>query len=301
MSENGTIGIAIPVFNDYVLTSHLLDSIFFYTERKDINKIVVLDDGSDAEYRDALRKICSSRGVDVICNDVNLGVPKSWNKLVKELGTDYIILLNNDIIVWKGWFEAMKYALENNPDIGTVSLPTMVVNRCDVHKVIQYPFKRYIEILKPWNKMKRLETYELPESREPVRVISPIGCSFGFSRRLFDKAMGFNEIYQAFYEEVDFGISLYGMKHPSIILAGPHVYHVWGATFETNRQIDAQGILNLSRQKFIAKYGMDQIDLFRKLSHEFETVFKYLGKNGNKKEVILNYTWPPIQDCLIEW
>lgn len=300
-----TIGIGIPVFNDYILTGHLLDSIFFYTERKDINRIIVIDDGSDKEYLAALKKVCIGHNVDLIENNENLGVSISWNKLVKELGTDYVILLNNDIVVWKGWFEAMKYALIENPEVGTVSLPTVLVARCDIHKVIQDGGdKRHIEILKPWNKMKRGETFNLPERRDPARVISPIGCSFGFSRKMFDLSMGFNETYKAFYEEVDFGISLYGLNYPSIILSSPHIYHVWGATFESNPQINAQQIMEDSRIKFVQKYGCDQLELYKRFKAQgkidFESKVKYLDYKGEEKEVVLNYTWPPIQDCLIE-
>lgn len=295
-----TIGIGIPVFNDYVLTGHLLDSIFLYTERSDINKIIVIDDGSNEEYRDSLRKVCKCRDVDIIINDTNLGVPKSWNKLVKELNTDYLILLNNDTVVWNGWLKAIKYALENNSDVGTVSLPTILVARCDVHKIIHDDAnKRHVEILNPLNKTKRDNTFNLPEGRDPTRIMSPIGCSFAFSRKMFDKAIGFNEIYKYFYEEVDFGISLYGMKHPSVILPCPHIYHIWGATFESNMQIDAQGIMSESRSKFISKFGMDQVELYRRLDHKFDTKVKYLDYEGNKKEVLLNYTYSP--ESGIEW
>lgn len=297
-----TIGIGIPVFNDVILTNALLDSIFFYTERNKIDRIIVIDDCSDKEYGSALKKICKEHNVDLVVNEVNLGVPKSWNILVKELSTDFIILLNNDIVVYDKWFENIKYALENNSEIGTISLPTVIINRKDVHKVVSSR-ERAVEILQPWNKIKRPETYNLLESREPIRILSPIGCSFGFDKKMFDKAMGFNEIYKYFYEEVDFGISLYGLGYPSIILPSPHVYHVWGATFESNPQINAQQILNESRQKFIEKYGYDQLELYKRFKAQgktdFDTKVKYLDWCGNERECVIKHTYSP--ECGIEW
>lgn len=315
-----SIGIGITTYNDYYMTNQLLDSIFIYTDRKEIDKILVLDDGSDSDYREMLRKVCDAHSVGMISNSENIGVPRSWNRLVRDVGTDYIILLNNDIVVWKGWFKCMKYALENNSNsddqnnsIGTISLPTYIIDKKDIHRVIELPNKRHIEILKPTNKMVRSGCVAIPESRDPVRVINPIGCSFGFSRKMYEKCLGFNEIYKYFYEEVDFGISLHGMKHGNIVLPGPHIYHVWGATFVDNysgvgeKRIDAQRVMSESRKKFIEKYGHDQTEMFRLLDHNFDTKVKYLGWNGGdgengnwvEKEVILRETYSP--DCGIEW
>lgn len=292
-----SIGIGIPVYNDNILIHHLLDSIMLYTDRK-LFDIVVLDDGSTNDNKETVKKMCKIHDVEIIYNESNLGIAKSWNRLVRYLNTDYVILLNSDIIVYHKWFEVMKYFLENNPNIGTVSLPTLIVNKEDVYRIIQNSNKRCVEILNPYNRKKRADTFNLPESRHPVRLMSPIGCSFGFSRKMYDTVLGFHETYYAFYEEIDFGISLYIQGHPSIILPYPHIYHIWGATFQTNPQINAQHIMNESREKFMVKYGGDQIDIFKKLDHSFETIVTYLD-NDIHKTVTIKDTYSPESE--IEW
>lgn len=309
-----TIGIGIPAFNDYYLTKNLLDSIFFFTDRKDIDKIIVLDDGSESGYRNELKKICDDRKVHLIYNEQNLGVPRSWNRLVRKLGTDIVVLLNNDIVVWHGWLKNLIYFLENNPVVGTVSLPTVTINRADIHKVIEDNKNREekrknirsVEILKPWDRTVRSYTYNLDETRDPIRAVAPMGCSFAFTRKVFDEVLGFNENYLYYFEEVDFGISLYVKNFWSYILPCPHVYHVIGGTFAENAgKINFLRVMEESKQKFINKYGCDQLELYRRLKEQEKVDFinkvKYIDWKGNEKEAEIDHTWSPFQNNCIEW
>lgn len=287
------IGIGIPVYNDFILTDQLLKSIELYTDLKQV-KIAVLDDGSTWDNRDALKKVCENHSVEFMFNGENSGVAKSWNRLVKHLNTEYVILLNNDIVVFSKWFEVLKYFLENNEKVGTVGLPTLNITRDDVFRLILDPNKRNVQILNPWTKERRQGIFNLPEIRPPVRTMSPFGfgCCFGFSRKVYDLVMGFNETYYAFYEEVDFGISLYHQDHPSFILPSPHIYHVWGATFQKNTQINAAKVMEESRQKFILKYGCDQQEMFKRSDHNFKTNLTYL-LDGQPNSITLKETYPP--------
>lgn len=291
-----TIGIAIPVFNDFILINYLLDSIMRYTDNKSA-KILVLDDGSTKENQEETKRVCSFYDVECTCHDKNLGVSTSWNHLVKHLNTDYVILLNNDILVFQKWFETMKFFLENNPNIGTVSLPTILINKHDISRTVRNPDKRSVEILDHTTRIKRSGVFNLSESKPPIRVISPVGCGFGFRRDKFDMVGGFDESYHAFYEELDFGIRLYNRGLPSIILPGPHLYHIWGATFQKNQHIDPVKMMDNSRKTFISKHGEDKMNIFKKLSHNFDTNITYLDiDNDTEKTILLKETYPPDSD-----
>jgi len=296
-----SIGIGIPVFNDFVLTDYLLKSIELYTPELDEIKIVVLDDGSTDDYRDALKRICQNHKVEFISNSKNSGVAKSWNRIVHFLKTDNMILLNNDIFVYNGWFRVLRYFLENNQNVGTVGLPTLNITQEDVFRLALAlePGKRTVDILNPWTKARRIGVTNIPELRPPVRSMSPFGfgCCFGFSRKAYDLVHGFNEEYYAFYEEVDFGIALYQQGMSSFILPSPHIYHVWGATFQRNQQINAAKVMEESRRIFINKYGCDQQDIFKRSNHNFESEITYL--DGDKpKSITITETYPPGD---IEW
>lgn len=287
-----SIGVGVPVYNDFTLINYLLDSIDIYTDRR-LFKIAVLDDGSSDNNQKSIKKICENHNVDFIFHDKNLGVPKSWNDLVKHLNTDYVILLNNDILVFKNWFEPMKFFLENNPKIGTVSLPILIINREDINSIIENlrldPKERPIEILEPCTRKRRNGVFNLSESLPPIRTTYPIGCIFGFSRKVYDMVNGFNEDYHSFYEEIEFGIKLYNNGYPSIILSGPHIYHVWGATFQINHQLNGGEIMSDSRKIFVSRHGSDYMEYFKTLDHNFNTTVSCLC-NNTKMNVILNNT-----------
>lgn len=292
-------GIGVATYNDSILINYFLDSVDIYTDRKQF-KIAVLDDGSTEDNQKAVKKICENHGVDFIYHDKNLGVSKSFNDLVKYLDTDYVILSNNDIIVYKNWFESIKFFLENNHNIGTVSLPMIISNREDMHGIIENlktnPNKRPIEVLEPCTRRKRDGIFELPESgRQPSRLAWPM-CVFGFSRKSYDMINGFNESHRAFYEEVSFGIDLYQKGYPSYVLQGPHVYHVWGATFQINQQINTSQLLEDSKKIFVSKYGKDYKEYFETLNHDFDTTVSYLEieterNNKIQKSITLNNTY----------
>lgn len=297
-----TYGLGVATYNDSTLISYFLDSVDLYTDRKNKEskeqlKIVVLDDGSTKDNQNAVRKICENHNVDFICHDKNMGVPKSFNDLVKYLDTDYIILSNNDIILYKNWFESIKFFLENNDNVGTVSLPMIISNREDMKFIIDNlklnSNKRPIEVIEPCTRVKRNGIFELPElGRQPSRLAWPM-CVFGFSRKSFDTVNGFNESYRCFYEEVSFGIELYKKGLYSYVLPGPHIYHVWGATFQTNQHINTSQILEDSKKIFLSKYGIDYKEYFETLNRSFNTTINYLeidGDNKTQKNAILNTT-----------
>lgn len=292
-----TIGIGIPVFNDHkLLLRYCLESIFFHTDQR-LFKIAVLDDGSSRDNKDLTRRLCNHLHIDYLNHETNLGVAKSWNDLVNHLDTDYVILLNNDTIMFSKWFESLKYALTHNNAV--VCLPSLIVNIDDLPAISRRPDQRCVQIRDPLTRRIRYETFNLNETGFPSRVMCPLGYCFGFPREMFDLVGGFDERYHCFYEEVDFGISLYKCGIPTIILPSPHIYHVWGATFQQNSNIESHRDLAISRHKFVEKWIGSPITLFYNMSHDFETKVHFMKEDGTFEVSSISETYPP--DTKIEW
>ena len=107
--------ICITVFNDITLIKSLLETIRYYTTDypKDKFGIVILDDGSNEEYKLGLRHIVAQnqdwcQHLYLIEHKENQGITRSWNHLTNFYKSDYTVILNNDILVTKlresGWF-----------------------------------------------------------------------------------------------------------------------------------------------------------------------------------------------------
>ncbi len=108
--------IIIPVLNQLEFTKLCLESIAKNTARGEY-EIIVVDNGSTDATAGYLKKM----KVRVIRNKKNLGVAKAWNQGISKAKYNYVCIINNDIIVSKGWLEAMLSFYKSRADAGVVS------------------------------------------------------------------------------------------------------------------------------------------------------------------------------------
>ena len=96
-------------------TKKCIDSIRKHTRQK--YELILVDNGSKDGTEDYFR---SMPGAKVIRNAENLGVSKGWNQGMRLADGEYILILNNDIIVGPDWLENMVRLAESDPSIGLV-------------------------------------------------------------------------------------------------------------------------------------------------------------------------------------
>jgi N-acetylglucosaminyl-diphospho-decaprenol L-rhamnosyltransferase len=80
-------------------------------------EIVVVDNGSAAEIREALRRFCRERGVTYVQAGSNLGYARGMNLGVRHCSRSVVVLSNNDIVVPGDAVSRLAAALED-PDVG---------------------------------------------------------------------------------------------------------------------------------------------------------------------------------------
>lgn len=244
--------IGISTYNGPYRVSDLLESIRQYTEySKENYKIVVIDDGSREENLITLREVCQKHNVSLREHRQNLGISATWNHLVRFFGegdiprADYNILINDDIICTPYWLTSLMYFLENNK-CGTAGLPLLFGSPHDDKAIIMKP-----------DQTKNVNAGPELTSMRPGRVMAAPGCLFGFKRSLYDEIGGFDEHYKSFYEEIDFGTECAKRGYPSYALSWPRVWHMWGATFAQNPELEASRRMSESRAYYIQKWGGD--------------------------------------------
>jgi N-acetylglucosaminyl-diphospho-decaprenol L-rhamnosyltransferase len=87
-------------------------------------EIVVVDNGSAAEIREALRRFCRERGVTYVQAGSNLGYARGMNLGVRHCSRSVVVLSNNDIVVPGDAVSRLAAALED-PDVGA-AFPAVV-------------------------------------------------------------------------------------------------------------------------------------------------------------------------------
>jgi N-acetylglucosaminyl-diphospho-decaprenol L-rhamnosyltransferase len=101
------VSIVIPLFNQLAYTEKCVESLRRHTMEN--AEILLIDNGSTDGTSEYLAG-CSD--LNVIRNQVNLGCAGAWNQGVRETSSDWIVILNNDVIVSPGWLSGLLAAAE---------------------------------------------------------------------------------------------------------------------------------------------------------------------------------------------
>jgi len=97
---------------DYLL--HCLESIF--NDLREIPAKVFVQDNASRDDIDRINAIFPQ--VDVSRNSYNMGFARAINNALRRSAARYVLILNPDTVIVRGFFKAMIDFMENNPDVG---------------------------------------------------------------------------------------------------------------------------------------------------------------------------------------
>ena len=115
----------VPVKKDIVIVVHDQLEIFkncvesIERNTKDYN-LYIWDNASQAETAEYIQTLGVSGKAFVYRHNENVGFVVPNNRLVASSSSPYVILLNSDTIVRRGWDETMIAWLQTHPDVGAV-------------------------------------------------------------------------------------------------------------------------------------------------------------------------------------
>lgn len=246
MTVESKIAVGIATLNDAARLARCLDSI-----RENVPafpfRLLVCDDGSREEELEAnktvihenewLREHC---GLEMLMNEARLGIPTTWNRLVRHQNADAHVILNDDVEVVRHWLDVLAYSALANAKVGMVGLNS------------------YLGL----GERPRLLDYRVAHLDDGGgSLICSKGFAFAFRRDVYELVGGFDERYFAFYEEVDFGVSLRERGYGSYMASYPIIEHGIGLTTTDKRNMDAEACMAASREKFREKWGCKPGDL----------------------------------------
>ena len=242
--------VVIPVYNQLDYTGRCLESLRIHG--KGIREIIVIDNGSmnsTAEYLSGLDY------VTVIRNDENLGCAAAWNQGLSAASADWVLFLNNDVIVTSGWLEGMLEFAEAKP-VDVVS-PAIREGPCD-YDIDSYAAKFV-------TRMKR-----------HTRMGVANGICFAVRRTVFEKVGRFDENFRiGQFEDADFfrRVALAGFR---LGITGRSFIHHFGSVTQNHiRSVDKDSSYEAAnrayyrrkwdlswRKRFITRYFLKARNLF---------------------------------------
>jgi O-antigen biosynthesis protein len=114
------VSFLIPLYNCLALTQAMLASLQATLPADLDHEIIFIDDGSTDGTRDWLRTQENQDRFRVLLNDRNLGYAASNNRAAESATGDFLVLLNNDLILTPRWLDPMLAALTTHPAAGII-------------------------------------------------------------------------------------------------------------------------------------------------------------------------------------
>ncbi len=185
MRDDSRISIIIVNYNGRHFLGPCLSSVLLEATTED--EIIVVDNGSSDGSAGFIKE--SFPAVKVIESPVNLGFAGGNNKGVEAAIGDFIVLLNNDTVVHKGWLKGLVDEMQKK----NVGCATSLIKTAGIPE-------RYYEMNGSINFLGHniMRVY-----KKPSDIFFPGGASMIFRKSIF--GLPFDEDYFAYGEDVYFG------------------------------------------------------------------------------------------------
>ena len=226
--QNPSVAIVILNWNGKKFLEQFLPSVL--SSEYANKRVIVADNASTDDSVDFLKSHYPQ--VEILLNNSNQGFAKGYNTALKQVQSDYYVLLNSDVEVTPEWITPVITLMESDNTIAACQPKLLAYNNKNQFE--------YAGAAGGW-----IDKFGYPFSRGRVFDVcendngqydTPMQCFWASGAALFVKASvyhelgGLDEYFFAHQEEIDFcwRLQLSGYKvyvHPSSV-----VYHVGGGT-----------------------------------------------------------------------
>ena len=221
-------------------------------------RVIIVDDGSKPPTQDVIARHLKENPSDVLIrHNEAKGYTKAANTGMRASNADYVVLLNSDTIVPKGWTEALVNAGETNPKVGIVGPLSNAASWQSVPETINVSGDLAVN-----NLPERMSVDEVADmcSRLPAEPVYPCSVVNGFCfaiKRQVIEAIGYldEEAFpQGYGEENDYCLRLLSAGFTCGFTLSTYVYHAKSKSFshERRRVLSQQGW-----NKLVEKHGKD--------------------------------------------
>ena len=188
-------------------------------------EIIVVDNGSELEDYEKLKKYC--KGMDIIRIVDNVGFAGANNRGIIKSKGDFILSINNDIIVPEDFLDPLIKKLQDNPDYGVVC-PKIYFY--EPPQNIQFAGYTMFNELTVRN---RGIGYNEPDTGQyEVDTITAFahGAAMLFTRKVLNEVGLMSEYFFLYYEELDWGKRVRDAGYKIGYVHNSYVYHKASAT-----------------------------------------------------------------------
>jgi GT2 family glycosyltransferase/lipopolysaccharide biosynthesis protein len=246
------ISIIILTFNQLEYTKKCVESILKYTHVP--HEIIIVDNGSKDGTGEYIKSLSEANdNITCIFNDENKGFARGNNQGITMAKGNYILLLNNDVVVTEHWLERLISHLELHPETGMVGPMTNAVSGPQLVENVTYG-----KDLKAMQKF--AEDFSQVNIGRTTEVMRLVGFCLLMKKVVLDIIGSLDENYiSGNFEDDDLCLRSFIAGFKNIIAHDVFIHHFGSMTFKGNA-IDYNSTLVGNRQYFADKWR-DIIDL----------------------------------------
>ncbi|MDQ7857889.1 MAG: glycosyltransferase [Armatimonadota bacterium] len=242
------VSIVMATHNNLHLTRLCLDSIARNTSWPNY-EVVAVDNGSSDGTVEFLRAAAArDPRLRVLVNTCNEGYACANNQGIAAATGDYVILLNNDTLVTRGWMHTLVGYLERHPDVGMVGPATNLAGN-----------EAKIDV--DYRTLEEMEAFAADYTRrhaDEVREPPMLGFfCVAIPRRVLDAVGPLDERFGlGMFEDDDFCLRVRRAGYRLVCTDGAFVHHFHSATMRRLREDEYLRLFEANRAKFEAKWGV---------------------------------------------
>ncbi len=245
--------IIILTFNELKYTKECFESIKKYTPEP--HEIIFVDNGSTDGTVEWLRRLANeNKNIKLIENKTNLGFAKGCNQGINIASGEFILLLNNDVIVTKRWLSGILDCIKREESVGIVG--PMTNNISGIQRIVNYEdvtlenLSDYAESFMEKNKFRRI----------PVRRVA--GFCMLFRHEVIKKIGMLDESFgSGNYEDDDFCLRAILSGYRNYIAGDVFIYHYGSRSFKGNG-IDYRKAIEKNHKVFKDKWNISDSNSF---------------------------------------
>ena len=213
--------VVIPNYNGIAYIKNCLDSLYVDMEETACN-VIVVDNHSTDGSRELLKK--EYPWITLITFEENTGFCKAVNAGIEAADTEYVILLNNDTTVEKGFVSALEKVMDFYPKAFSAGAkmvdmknPSVIDDAGDFYCALGWAFARGCG--KPADKYVKVK-----------EVFSACGGAAIYRKSILDKIGLFDELHFAYLEDLDIGYRAKIHGYRNYFAPDAVVYHAGSAS-----------------------------------------------------------------------
>lgn len=239
--------VIILTYNNIDFTKTCLESLQLYTDYPDW-ELILVDNASTDGTPDYLKQYTKQHAhVKLILNSTNVGFPAGNNIGIKAATGEYLVLLNNDTHVTRGWLTDFLRPLRLDPRLGLVG---PVTNNIGNEAKIDISYKDMNEMADAARR------YTSTHSRQLYPVENVAFFCAALRRDVLDKVGLLDEVFgQGFFEDDDYCNRVRQAGYRIAIAEDVFIHHQLAASFNALPDNGREAQLAKNRSIYEAKWG----------------------------------------------